>query len=222
VHAEPSHWLHEISICKTIHHHFLPGIEGGHHSDKNQTTRKGWEPYPSPSDKAPLIFNGWVWASTVEDFFRFRRSWLSSCAWQWLSNHATKIKAGIYDFLEFFFGVFGGHLTLCNIIFAKGGHKKKLNCKQDGGIMFFEMLALVFFSLWYQAIIMGFIFFEIKQVFIGKGKKIEGHLHVQLEESPWNIVFVNGCQITKKLKKRQCFTGLEGKSPIGFFLFKIF
>jgi len=64
-----------------------------------------------------------------------------------LSNHATKIKAGIYDFLEFFFGVFGGHLTLCNIIFAKGGHKKKLNCKQDRGIMFFEMLALVFFSL---------------------------------------------------------------------------
>jgi hypothetical protein len=79
-----------------------PKTEGGHHSDKNQTTRKGWEPYPSPSDKAPLIFNGWVWASTVEDFFRFRRSSPSSCAWQWLSNHATKIKACIYDFLQFF------------------------------------------------------------------------------------------------------------------------
>jgi len=25
VHAEPSHWLHEISISKTIRHHFLPG-----------------------------------------------------------------------------------------------------------------------------------------------------------------------------------------------------
>jgi len=25
VHAEPSHWLHEISISKTIHHHFWPG-----------------------------------------------------------------------------------------------------------------------------------------------------------------------------------------------------
>jgi hypothetical protein len=26
VHAEPSHWLHEISISKTICHHFLPGL----------------------------------------------------------------------------------------------------------------------------------------------------------------------------------------------------
>ncbi len=46
-----------------------------------------------------------------------------------------------------FLWVFGGHLTLCNISFAKGGHKKKLNCRQDRGIMFFEMLALVFFPM---------------------------------------------------------------------------
>jgi hypothetical protein len=26
VHAEPSHWLHEISISKTVHHHFWPGL----------------------------------------------------------------------------------------------------------------------------------------------------------------------------------------------------
>jgi hypothetical protein len=26
VHAEPSHWLHEISISKTVCHHFWPGI----------------------------------------------------------------------------------------------------------------------------------------------------------------------------------------------------
>jgi hypothetical protein len=26
VHAEPSHWLHEISIFKTVHHHFWPGL----------------------------------------------------------------------------------------------------------------------------------------------------------------------------------------------------
>ncbi len=25
-HAEPSHWLHEISISKTVHHHFRPGL----------------------------------------------------------------------------------------------------------------------------------------------------------------------------------------------------
>jgi hypothetical protein len=25
VHAEPSHWLHEISISKTVRHHFWPG-----------------------------------------------------------------------------------------------------------------------------------------------------------------------------------------------------
>jgi hypothetical protein len=25
VYAEPSHWLHEISISKMIHHHFWPG-----------------------------------------------------------------------------------------------------------------------------------------------------------------------------------------------------
>jgi hypothetical protein len=24
--AEPSHWLHEISISKTVHHHFWPGV----------------------------------------------------------------------------------------------------------------------------------------------------------------------------------------------------
>jgi len=32
------------------------------------------------------------------------------------------------------------------------------------------------------------------------------------------FLLVNGCQITK-IKKRQCFTGLEGKSTIGFFIF---
>jgi hypothetical protein len=26
VHAEPSHWLHEISISKTIRHHFWSGL----------------------------------------------------------------------------------------------------------------------------------------------------------------------------------------------------
>jgi len=26
VHAEPSHWLHEISFSKTVHHHFWPGL----------------------------------------------------------------------------------------------------------------------------------------------------------------------------------------------------
>jgi len=26
VHVEPSHWLHEISISKTVHHHFSPGL----------------------------------------------------------------------------------------------------------------------------------------------------------------------------------------------------
>jgi hypothetical protein len=26
LHAEPSHWLHEISISKTVHHHFWPGL----------------------------------------------------------------------------------------------------------------------------------------------------------------------------------------------------
>jgi hypothetical protein len=26
VHAKPSHWLHEISIPKTVHHHFWPGL----------------------------------------------------------------------------------------------------------------------------------------------------------------------------------------------------
>jgi hypothetical protein len=26
VHAEPSHWLHEISLSKTVHHHFSPGL----------------------------------------------------------------------------------------------------------------------------------------------------------------------------------------------------
>jgi len=26
VHAEPSHWLHEISISKTVGHHFWPGL----------------------------------------------------------------------------------------------------------------------------------------------------------------------------------------------------
>jgi hypothetical protein len=26
VHAEPSHWLHEISISKIIRHHFWPGL----------------------------------------------------------------------------------------------------------------------------------------------------------------------------------------------------
>jgi len=27
VHAEPSHWLHEIFIFKTVHHHFWPGLK---------------------------------------------------------------------------------------------------------------------------------------------------------------------------------------------------
>jgi hypothetical protein len=27
VHTEPSHWLHEISIFKTICHHFWPGLK---------------------------------------------------------------------------------------------------------------------------------------------------------------------------------------------------
>jgi hypothetical protein len=26
VHAEPSHWLHEISLSKTVHHHFAPWL----------------------------------------------------------------------------------------------------------------------------------------------------------------------------------------------------
>ncbi len=26
VHSEPSHWLHEISISKTVRHHFWPGL----------------------------------------------------------------------------------------------------------------------------------------------------------------------------------------------------
>jgi hypothetical protein len=26
VHAEPSHWLHDISLSKTVHHHFSPGL----------------------------------------------------------------------------------------------------------------------------------------------------------------------------------------------------
>jgi hypothetical protein len=26
VHAEPSHWLHEIFISKTVCHHFWPGV----------------------------------------------------------------------------------------------------------------------------------------------------------------------------------------------------
>jgi hypothetical protein len=26
MHAEPSHWLHEISIFKIVHHHFWPGL----------------------------------------------------------------------------------------------------------------------------------------------------------------------------------------------------
>jgi hypothetical protein len=26
MHAEPSHWLHEISISKTVCHHFWPGL----------------------------------------------------------------------------------------------------------------------------------------------------------------------------------------------------
>jgi hypothetical protein len=26
VHAETSHWLHEISLTKTVHHHFSPGL----------------------------------------------------------------------------------------------------------------------------------------------------------------------------------------------------
>ncbi len=26
MHAEPSHWLHEISISKTVRHHFWPGL----------------------------------------------------------------------------------------------------------------------------------------------------------------------------------------------------
>jgi hypothetical protein len=26
MHAEPSHWLHKISISKTIRHHFWPGL----------------------------------------------------------------------------------------------------------------------------------------------------------------------------------------------------
>jgi hypothetical protein len=26
VHDEPSHWLHEISVSKTVHHHFSPGL----------------------------------------------------------------------------------------------------------------------------------------------------------------------------------------------------
>jgi hypothetical protein len=29
VHAEPSHWLHEISISKTVCHHFWPGLMTG-------------------------------------------------------------------------------------------------------------------------------------------------------------------------------------------------
>jgi len=29
VHDEPSHWLHEISITKTVHHHFWPGLMAG-------------------------------------------------------------------------------------------------------------------------------------------------------------------------------------------------
>jgi hypothetical protein len=28
-HAEPSHWLHEISISKTVCHHFWPGLRSG-------------------------------------------------------------------------------------------------------------------------------------------------------------------------------------------------
>jgi hypothetical protein len=27
VHTEPSHWLHEISISKTVRHHFWPGLK---------------------------------------------------------------------------------------------------------------------------------------------------------------------------------------------------
>jgi hypothetical protein len=26
VHAEPSHWLHEISISNPVRHHFWPGL----------------------------------------------------------------------------------------------------------------------------------------------------------------------------------------------------
>ncbi len=26
MHVEPSHWLHEISISKTVGHHFWPGL----------------------------------------------------------------------------------------------------------------------------------------------------------------------------------------------------
>ncbi len=26
MHVEPSHWLHEISISKTVDHHFWPGL----------------------------------------------------------------------------------------------------------------------------------------------------------------------------------------------------
>ncbi len=29
MHAEPSHWLHEISISKTIYHHFWTGLRAG-------------------------------------------------------------------------------------------------------------------------------------------------------------------------------------------------
>ncbi len=29
MHAEPSHWLHEISISKTVCHHFWPGLMAG-------------------------------------------------------------------------------------------------------------------------------------------------------------------------------------------------
>jgi len=29
VHAEPSHWLYEISISKTVGHHFWPGLMAG-------------------------------------------------------------------------------------------------------------------------------------------------------------------------------------------------
>jgi hypothetical protein len=29
VHAEPSHWLHEISISKTVGHHFWPRLMAG-------------------------------------------------------------------------------------------------------------------------------------------------------------------------------------------------
>jgi len=29
VHAEPSHWGHEISLSKTVCHHFWPGLMAG-------------------------------------------------------------------------------------------------------------------------------------------------------------------------------------------------